>query len=69
MLTLTLDRYSDLIEAWNRTSNRRNRIVQATICSRAGHTYASSPLTDKDGARVLICTRCCQYVSEGRRVA
>lgn len=64
MSTLTYRQYSDLVTRWNRLSNRHHRVGARDACMRDGHVWAVSPMTTKNGERVLVCTRCLAYADD-----
>lgn len=64
MKHLIVIQWSDLIEMWNdRNRAQRHRLV--TECAEVGHEWAVTPLSDAHET-VRMCTRCCEYLSEGR---
>ncbi len=74
MQILSQKRYSDIVEAWNTKMRRDTAKAQwrrdhAATCRQRGHEWAISPLTTKDGERVLVCTRCIAYTNEEKRTA
>ena len=64
MIRLTQKQYSDIIERWNSQQHKRKQAAEECRQQRV-HKYAITPLSN-DMSRVLVCTRCMQYITEDK---